>query len=123
MPEEISFVSVAPVIPVGDLDAALDRYRRLGFGVRAHPGPERYGFADRGGVSLHLSESPGHDPATTAAMVYLYVSDADALHREWAAAGLAGRLREPWDTTYGLREFAYVDPDGTLHRVGSPLRP
>ena len=26
---------------------------------------------------------------------------------------------EPFDTEYGLREFAYVDVDGTLHRVGS----
>jgi hypothetical protein len=31
------------------------------------------------------------------------------------------RLGEPQDTPYGLREFAYVDPEGTLHRIGSPL--
>jgi hypothetical protein len=28
---------------------------------------------------------------------------------------------EPFDTAYGLREFAYTDPDGSAHRVGSPL--
>jgi uncharacterized glyoxalase superfamily protein PhnB len=54
--------------------------------------------------------------------VYFYVSDADALFAEWKAlADLGGRLHPPHDTPYGLREFAYVDPDGTLHRVGSPL--
>jgi hypothetical protein len=47
------------------------------------------------------------------------VSDADAVHMEWS--GVDGRLGEPRDTPWGLREFAYVDPEGTLHRVGSPL--
>ncbi|MDT5218444.1 MAG: hypothetical protein QOF15_549, partial [Mycobacterium sp.] len=46
-----------------------------------------------------------------------------ALYAEWTALeNLGGRLHPPRDTPYGLREFGYVDPDGTLHRVGSPLR-
>jgi hypothetical protein len=106
---EIDFASVSPIIPVLNLDIALDRYRRLG-------------FVDRGSVSMHLSEWAEHDPLCTAASVYFYVSDADALYAEWAALeGLEGRLVQPVDTPYGLREFAYVDPDGTAHRVGSPL--
>jgi hypothetical protein len=118
----IDFTSVSPIVPVRDLDIALDRYRRLGFDARGYEGPERYGFVDRGSVSIHLTEWAEHDPLRTAASVYLYVSDADALYAEWAALGdLDGRLIAPDDTPYGLREFAYVDPDGTLHRVGSPL--
>lgn len=121
MTEKIVFKEVAPVVPVLDLDAALDRYRRLGFDAHPYEGGERYGFVDRDDVSLHLNEWADHDPTRTAATVYLYVSDADALHAEWAASGVEGRLDEPHDTPYGLREFGYVDPDGTLHRVGSPL--
>ncbi|MEV4625485.1 VOC family protein [Micromonospora sp. NPDC049523] len=121
MAEEITFEDVAPVVPVLDLDAALDRYRRLGFTAHPYEGGERYGFVERGNVSLHLTEWAEHDPLRTAATVYLYVSDADALHTEWAASGVEGRLLEPRDTPYGLREFAFVDPDGTLHRIGSPL--
>ena len=120
---DVSFLRLAPVVPVRDLDAALERYRRLGFEVRAYTGGARYGFVDRGGVSLHLNEWRGHDPKTTGAAVYLYVSDADAVHAEWAAAGVEGRFVRPQDTDYGLREFAFVDGDGTLHRVGSPLTP
>jgi catechol 2,3-dioxygenase-like lactoylglutathione lyase family enzyme len=116
-----AFESIAPVLPVRDLDAALARYRNLGFEVRAYEGSERYGFVRRGPVHLHLTEWSAHDPLITASQVYLYVSDADAVRAEWAAAGVEGRLTEPADTPYGLREFAYVDPDGTLHRVGSPL--
>ena len=118
----VEFTSVSPVIPVRDLDAALDRYRRLGFETHAYPGPERYGYAARGGVSLHLSEWAEHDPSRTGAGVYLYVSDADTVHAEWQAAGVDGRFVQPHDTPYRLREFAYVDPDGTAVRVGSPLQ-
>lgn len=121
MAEEISFEDVVPIVPVRDLDVALGRYRRLGFTAQPYAGAERYGFIERGSVKLHLTEWAEHDPATTASAVYLYVSDADALHAEWMAAGVEGRFGEPQDTAYGLREFHYVDPDGTLHRVGSPL--
>jgi Glyoxalase/Bleomycin resistance protein/Dioxygenase superfamily len=119
----IDFTSVAPIIPVRNLDAALERYRRLGFDTRGYAGPDRYGFADRGSVSMHLTESGDHDPLRTAASVYLYVSDADALYAEWKALkNLGGRFIAPFDTPYSLREFAYIDPDGTAHRVGSRNR-
>ncbi|MCQ4362187.1 bleomycin resistance protein [Mycobacterium gordonae] len=118
----MEFTSAASIVPVRNLDAALDRYRRLGFEAREYAGPERYGFVDRGAVQLHLTEWAEHDPLSTSSSVYFYVSDADALYAEWKAlADLGGRLHPPQDTPYGLREFAYVDPDGTLHRVGSPL--
>jgi hypothetical protein len=116
------FERVAPVIPVRDLGVALDRYRRLGFTARAYEGDARYGFVDRDSVSLHLNEWHEHDPSRTGAVVYLYVGDADAVHTEWAQAEVPGRLGRPCDTEYGLREFGYVDPDGTLHRVGSTIR-
>jgi uncharacterized glyoxalase superfamily protein PhnB len=53
--------------------------------------------------------------------VYVYVSDADALRAEWASTAVEGRFMGPHDTPYGLREFVYTDPDGIVHRVGSPL--
>ena len=120
---EVAFTGVAPVVPVRDLDAALDRYRRLGFTARAYEGPDRYGFVERGSISVHLTERSEHDPQHTGAVIYLYVSDADALYAEWKTSGVEGRFVKPAYTPYGLREFAYVDADGTAHRVGSPLAP
>ena len=77
------------------------------FDARGYEGPERYGFADRGSASIHLSEWAEHDPLRTAASVYLYVSDADALYAERKALeNLEGRLIPPHDRPYGLREFA-----------------
>jgi hypothetical protein len=112
------FERVAPVVPVLDLNAALERYRRLGFTVRAYGHATGYGFADREGVSIHLSEWDEHDPTRTASVIYLYVTDAEAVRREWLEAGVDGRFSEVRQTDYGMREFAFVDPDGTLHRVG-----
>jgi catechol 2,3-dioxygenase-like lactoylglutathione lyase family enzyme len=117
----INFTSVSPVVPVRNLDAALDRYRQLGFDASAYDGPDRYGYVDRGSVSIHLSEWAEHDPGQSGAVVYIYVSDADALRSEWKASGVEGRLTKVEDTPYGLREFAFVDADGTAHRVGSPM--
>jgi hypothetical protein len=119
--DDVTFSHVAPVIAVRDLDRALRRYRKLGFSARAYDGPDRYGFVERDGVELHLSESPEHDRTRDGAEIYLYVSDADALYTAWSAAGVKGRFIVPHDTPYGLREFAFVDRDGTAHRVGSPL--
>ena len=117
--ECVEFQRVSPVIPVRDLDAAVDRFRRLGFVADVEEGP-RYGFVERDTVSLHLIEWDAHDPARTGAHVYLYVSDADAVYAEWSRAGVEGELGELFDAPYGLREFAFTDPEGTLLRVGSP---
>jgi hypothetical protein len=121
MDDAISFDRVAPVLPVLDLDVALERYRRLGFSVEPYEGGPRYGFVERDAVALHLIEWDEHDPKRTGAHIYLYVSDADALYAEWTAAGVEGRFGDPFDTAYGLREFSFVDSDGNMHRVGSPL--
>jgi catechol 2,3-dioxygenase-like lactoylglutathione lyase family enzyme len=121
MPTPIVFEDVAPVVPVRDLQAALERYRQLGFEVRAYGHGTGYGYAQRGAVSIHLSEWDEHDPNGTGAVAYLYVSDADAVRAEWASCGVEGRLGEIRNTAYGMREFGFVDSDGTLHRVGSKL--
>jgi hypothetical protein len=124
----IAFERVAPILPVRSVAAALDRYRRLGFEGEAYvePGVSTqadpiYGYVKWGSVEIHLTRYPELDPKASASACYLFVDDADALHAQWSAAGVEGRLRTPRDTPYGLREFGYVDPDGNLLRVGSPM--
>jgi hypothetical protein len=104
------------------MPAALARYAALGFTARQYPGGDSYGYLEWDDVHLHLSRVDGLDPATSNVSVYLYVEDADALHDHWVAAGVEGRLQAPEDAEYGLREGAYVDPDGNLLRFGSWLR-
>jgi catechol 2,3-dioxygenase-like lactoylglutathione lyase family enzyme len=54
---------IAPIFAIRDLDRALDRYRRLGFEVRAYEGGG-YGFATREDVEIHLGVVDDHEPHT-----------------------------------------------------------
>ena len=109
----------SPVLPVSDIDRAVDHYRKLGFDVRVYEGAAAYAFAARNDIELHLAQAHGLDPATNTSALYLYVDDADALYASWRLAEIDGRLIAPVDTDYGLREGAHVDPDGNLVRFGS----
>jgi catechol 2,3-dioxygenase-like lactoylglutathione lyase family enzyme len=121
-----TFDRAAPVLPVRVLRKALDHYRRLGFTTDAYDDTTDddpiYGFLHRGGVDLHLAGVPDLQIDENTSACYLYVDDADGLYAEWKAAAAGGRLTEPRSTPYGLREFAYADPDGNLLRIGSPVR-
>jgi catechol 2,3-dioxygenase-like lactoylglutathione lyase family enzyme len=118
-------MAVAPILPSRDLAATADFYARLGF-EQAGLWPGEYLIVMRDEIGLHFFSAPDHDPATSDHGCYLYVPDADALFAEYSALGLpaAGIPRlhgAPGDTDYGLREFAVVDLDGNLLRIGSFL--
>jgi catechol 2,3-dioxygenase-like lactoylglutathione lyase family enzyme len=109
-------VRASPILPVRDLEAALEHYADLGFVVSRWS--DDYGFAAWRGLELHLICTPDHDPARTAAAVFLHVDDADEVARAWASApGTTAPSDRPW----GVREGKHVDPDGNLLRFGSPL--
>jgi catechol 2,3-dioxygenase-like lactoylglutathione lyase family enzyme len=108
----------APILPVRDLDVALDHYRRLGFRVRAYEGGG-YGFAALDDAELHLGMVPA-DETVNPASAYLFVTDADQLAQTWAAAGV--EVRFPEDTDWGQHEGVVIDPDGNVIRFGSPIR-
>lgn len=112
---------IAPIFPTRDLGASVERYARLGFATSTFDddGVAIYGFLERNGVHVHLTPFDELDPARTTSAAYLYVDDADALSAEWRAAGVEGHFHPVHATDYGLREGAYVDPDGNLIRFGS----
>ncbi|MBA3264427.1 MAG: VOC family protein [Thermoleophilaceae bacterium] len=118
-------LGVAPILPSRDLAETAAFYTRLGF-TQAGLWPDEYLIVMRGEVGVHFFHSPGLDPRRSIAGCYLYVEDADALYAEYQRLGLPGegipRLHAPpEDTDYGLREFAVVDADGNLLRIGSRL--
>ncbi len=109
------------MFPVRDIDLAIEHYRKLGFTVRRYEGPDPYAFAERGGIEIHLAQVGDLKPKRNMSAIYLYVDDADALYREWSDVAIEGRLVEPSDTSYGLREGACLDRDANLIRFGSPI--
>lgn len=105
------------VLAVTDLAASRRFYiQQLGFSEDL--AVEGWSFLSRGACRLRLGHCPDAPPALRetdhAWFAYLHVSDAQALHDEFAAAGVPfwHRLEDkPW----GCREFAVVTPDG--HRI------
>lgn len=104
-----------PILEVSDILGSIAFYTRAGFHSHGTWGePPMFAIVQRGDVTLGLMvprhAAPVHNEWWSA---YLYVSDADALHAEFAAEGLAPTALE--NREYGLREFDIVDPDG--HRL------
>ena len=111
---------ISPVFPVTDIAAAVLHYERLGFDSETFFDGS-YAFLRAGNTEIQLTRVPQLDPSTSTSACYLYVDDVDSLFDSWSETDVGGRLVPPVDTDYGLREFAHIDPDGNLIRVGSPL--
>jgi len=122
----MEFVRAAAILPVRDVTKAVALYRQLGFEGweyehRLADGRSIYGFLKRDRIQLHLAFARELDPHHNTSAVYLYIDDPDALHKEWSAVAPEGTLRPPEDTSWGMREMSYSDPDGNLLRIGRLL--
>jgi uncharacterized glyoxalase superfamily protein PhnB len=115
--------SAIPIIHVASSAAAEAYYcGKLGFQQRFAYRP--FGSEDpcymslaRDGAVLHLSSFSGDSVAGIA--VNLLVDDVDALHAEFASAGVAIAMA-PTDQTWGNREMYLKDPDGNSIRFVQP---
>jgi catechol 2,3-dioxygenase-like lactoylglutathione lyase family enzyme len=108
-----------PILPSRDLRESLGFYEKLGFENRGAPPEEwNYMILGRGSIELHfIGETTSFAEWTAPTSCHLAVADADALHAEWAYAGVTAEA--PSTTDYGMREFTLLDPSGNLLRVGS----
>ena len=110
-----------PTLPSRDVNETVTFYRRLGFegGVHSHGD---YAILTRGSLELHFFTHSDLRPEDSSAGCYLRVLDVDSLYRAFAAAELPRqgipRVTAPENKPWGLREFALVDADGNLVRIG-----
>jgi hypothetical protein len=116
---------VIPILPSPDFDCTARSYAALGFVERGR-WPGEYLIVRRpDGIELHFWAKREVEPSANDVACYIRfdtAAQARALHDEWAALDLAGaRLHAPVETDYGLLEFALVDPDGNLLRIGGRL--
>jgi catechol 2,3-dioxygenase-like lactoylglutathione lyase family enzyme len=113
-----------PILPSRSLSVTLAFFRRLGFDGEIH-GFGDYAMLHRGTLELHFFTHRELRPAGSQAGCYLRVADVDSLARAFALAQLprSGIPRQDAteDKPWGMREFAIVDPDGNLLRVGQRL--
>ncbi len=115
-----------PVLPSADLNDTVEFYTSLGFeiGYDDREG-DGYVIMSMDGAAIHFFYHDALDATGSDAGCYLHVDDAAALHGRWAALGLGPedlpRLTTIEDQAWGKREFAVVDPDGNLIRVGQDI--
>lgn len=114
-----------PILPCRSVSAATTFYHRLGFEGGAHDFDPNYAIFTRGTIELHFFAHPGLVPAESWAGCYIRVGDVQELYEASLASGLPHsgipRLQRLEDKPWGLREFAVVDPDGNLLRIGQVI--
>jgi catechol 2,3-dioxygenase-like lactoylglutathione lyase family enzyme len=112
-----------PVLPSRSLAATIRFYAALGFGGGIVA--DGYAILERGDVELHFFAHPKLLPEESHAGCYIRVADVAAVHQAFAEALLPrfgiprmdALERKPW----AMLEFAVVDADGNLVRVGQVL--
>ena len=114
-----------PILPSRDIGNTVAFYTRLGFEGGAHASDAAYAILRRGAVELHFFTHRELVPAESWAGCYIRVSDVESIYKAFSTAQLPPRgiprIDALEDKPWGLREFAVVDPDGNLLRVGQVI--
>ena len=116
-----------PILPSRSIAETTAFYQRLGFEGGPHAFDSAYGILRLGDVELHFFLHPELVPEQSFAGCYIRVLDVERLYRACSSAHLPTECiprmvaldEKPW----GLREFAVVDPDGNLLRIGQVIDP
>src|SRR5260370_33315897 len=113
-----------PILPSRSLNDTLTFFRRLGFEGKIHSRGD-YAILMRGTLELHFFTHRELRPAESCAGCYIRVLDVESIYRAFALAQLPRkgipRLDPLEDKPWGMREFAIVDADGNLLRIGQAL--
>ena len=114
-----------PILPSRSVNDTLAFYQRLGFDGKIWGAPYSYAILRRGTVELHLFTHEELRPAESNAGCYIRVADVESIYQAFALAELPrkGIPRQDAieDKPWGMKEFAIVDPDGNLLRIGPTL--
>ncbi|RTL39099.1 MAG: VOC family protein [Burkholderiales bacterium] len=112
-----------PVLPSRSLQATVDFYARLGFDGEIIDGV--YAILTQGDVEIHFFLHTDIVPGDSWAGCYLRMIDVAPLYQAFQAAQLPAkgipRMDLLADKPWGMREFAVVDEDGNLLRIGQVL--
>jgi catechol 2,3-dioxygenase-like lactoylglutathione lyase family enzyme len=111
-----------PTLPCRSVSVTVEFYKRLGFEGGAHEFNSEYAILRRGAVELHFFTHKELVPAESSAGCYIRVLDVESIYRSISPSHLPRtgipRMDTLEDKPWGLREFAVVDPDGNLLRIG-----
>ncbi len=105
------------MLPVSNLGSSIDFYQRLGFQVEQRRDDWGWAMLRAGECRLMLDRSINTQPrAPRQSVIYLYLDDLAACHRELSASGIS--VPDPEVTFYDMQEFRLDDPDGNRLWIG-----
>lgn len=111
-----------PILPSRSLPSTLAFYERLGFDGEILGAGDAYAILTREDLEIHFFLHTDLVPADSWAGCYLRVADIQPLYEAFLSARLPlhgiPRMDTIEDKPWGTREFAVVDEDGNLLRVG-----
>ena len=114
-----------PILPSLAVSETVAFYKRLGFEGGAHEFDSGYAILRRGAVELHFFTHRELVPAESSAGCYIRVLDVERIYKSFSSSQLPRRgiprMEALEDKPWGLREFAIVDPDGNLLRIGQVI--
>jgi catechol 2,3-dioxygenase-like lactoylglutathione lyase family enzyme len=114
-----------PTLPCRSVSATVAFFKRLGFEGGAHESNSEYALLRRGAVELHFFTHKELVPAESSAGCYIRVLDVESIYHALSSSQLPRtgipRMDTLEDKPWGLREFAIVDPDGNLLRIGQVI--
>lgn len=121
-----------PQLPAVSMERTAAFYRRLGFSFEVVSPNGDYAIAELGSLEVHFFLHDALVPAQSSFGCYFRVGDVARLYAAFSGARLptAGipRITALENMPWGMREFAVVDENGSLVRIGqevsmSPGRP
>lgn len=114
-----------PTLPSRSVTDTVAFYQQFGFDGKLRGVGNSYAILTRGTLEFHFFTHRDLRPAESCAGCYFRVVDADSAYEVFRAAGLPEkgipRLDPIEDKPWGMREFALVDRDGNLIRIGQVL--
>ena len=114
-----------PTLPSRSLGNTLLFYGKLGFDGKVLGAGDSYAILKRGNLELHFFLHADLRPAESSAGCYIRVGDVERLYKAFSLAKLPTggipRMDILEDKPWGMREFAVVDEDGNLLRIGQAI--
>src|SRR5690349_13774691 len=111
-----------PILPSRSLHKTIEFFGRLGFDGDILGAANDYAILTRGDLELHFFLHTELRPAESFAGCYIRVADVESLYQAFALAQLPRigipRMDAIENKPWGMREFAVVDDDGSLLRIG-----
>lgn len=114
-----------PILPSRSIENTRDFYQQFGFDCKIWGAPHFYAILTRGSTEIHFFTHSELVPAESSAGCYIRTQNVDELHEVFAKANLPKsgipRMDNLENKPWGMREFALIDPDGNLIRIGQTI--